>query len=135
MKVFVSYSSKDGLDVAKKLHEVLHNRGHDAFFLEHDASAGQNIWDTIAKECLDRGRIIFVITNSSFESKGQKKEYDLANSHYLESFAFLDKGTDHHKIFQTFPYLKTCKNPDFSRETLEKDCEILEGSKYSQERT
>jgi hypothetical protein len=125
MRVFISYSTTDGLAVAKLLHTSLHAHGHDAFLIEHDAGAGANIWDTIAKECLSRDKTIFVITNSSLKSRGQKKEYDLVNCHYLSAFAFINSEIDHHAVFSTFPYLKACKNPDFTSTTLEQDCNKL----------
>lgn len=70
MRVFISYSSKDGKSYANKLYEIVGEHGHDPF-------PGENIWDTIGKECRNRDLAIFVLTPSSIVSKGQKQEYDL----------------------------------------------------------
>jgi hypothetical protein len=118
MRVFISYSSKDGIQYAKKLHEVLSKRGHDAYLIDHSVCVTQSTWDEIGKEILDRERIIFVITESSQESPGQKQEYDLAVAQYKKSMALAKENS--WKIVETrFPFLTIPKGVTFNQENLE----------------
>ncbi len=125
MQVFISYSSKDGTAIASKLHEVLHKNGHDAFHIDFDTVTGDQIWDTIAKECLSRERTIFVLTPSSLESKGQKQEYDLVVASYVNRLVFIKKDVSINAAFEKFPFLNSCKVRYFQEDTLEQDCSAL----------
>lgn len=124
MRIFISYSSKDGIQYAKKLHEVLSKRGHDAYLIDHSICVTQNIWDEIGKEILSRERTIFIITESSQESRGQKQEYDLAVSRYKERMALAKENS--WKIVETrFPFLIPPKGLTFNQENLDEICEYI----------
>lgn len=124
MKVFISYSSKDGTQYAKKLREVLSERGHDAYLVDHSLCVTENMWDEIGKEILGRERTIFVITESSQESRGQKQEYDLAVARYRKNMALVKE--DSWKIVENrFPFLTIPKGLIFNQGNLETICESI----------
>lgn len=126
MRVFISYSSKDGKDYAKRLYDVLKERGHTPFFDDHDISTGRNIWEGIEKELLnEKSNPLFVITPSSMESKGQKKEYNYSNLSYKEPVTFIEEGVNTEEIFKVYPYLKTTKPQYFSNSTFESQSDEL----------
>lgn len=104
--MFISYSSTDGKDFAEEMHQTLNGNGHDAYLIDHDAIDGANLWDEIANECLTRNRVIFIITESSIDSKGQKKEYDLCDSFYVDMTATIGKKCKPDSVFSAFPHLK-----------------------------
>lgn len=124
MRLFISYSSKDGKKYAKILYEILKSHGHDPFMADH-CILGENLWDTISKECIDRDRTIFLMTSSSTESKGQKQEYDLVISFYKNRFAFISEKCDLNTIFQRYPLLKACLAPFFSDSNFGSQCKKL----------
>ena len=125
MRVFISYSAKDGTNAANKLHEILHKHGHDAFHIDHDAVTGDQIWNTIGKELLSRERTIFILTPSSLESKGQKQEYGLVCQSYTKHLTFIRKDLETKKAFEEYPFLKTCKAAFFDDDNLEEACNTL----------
>jgi hypothetical protein len=125
MRVFISYSAKDGSAAAKKLHETLHKYGHDAFFIDQDAAAGEQIWGKIGQELLSRERTIFILTPSSLGSKGQKQEYELVCQKYGKHLTFIRKDLGTTKAFQEYPFLGTCKASFFEDSTLDAACNDL----------
>jgi hypothetical protein len=125
MRVFISYSSKDGKSYANKLYEIVGEHGHDPFLIDHDTFPGENIWDTIGKECRKRDLAIFVLTPSSIVSKGQKQEYDLVVSFYLNRLAFLSEDSNVEAIFDRYPFLKPYLAATFHGSNFEDDCTRL----------
>ena len=125
MRVFISYSTNDGLNYAKKLHGILSNHGHDPFLAEHDIIASENIWDKIARECLERDLSIFLMTPSSIISEGQKKEYNLAISYNKGLMAFISHNLNYDEIFEVFPFIKSYKALDFDDINFDSQCEEL----------
>ena len=124
MKVFISYSSKDGLKYAKILHSILSKRGHNPYLIDHEICASQTIWNEIAAEIQARKLSIFVITKSFPRSKGQKQEYGLAVAKYQNGMAFAEENS--WKIVETrFPFLLLTKGLLFNDEDFEKKCEII----------
>lgn len=123
MRVFISYSSKDGKNYAKRLHAILRKRGHDLFLADHDIYGAETLWDVIAKECLDRDQSIFVITPSSKESRGQKQEYDLVTYHYKNRMAFVSENAK--IVMKNYPFLETRKEIAFNDSNFEEMCEEL----------
>jgi hypothetical protein len=121
MKVFLSYSSKDGKVFAEKLYEIMNKHGHDAFLVDHDTLSGEKLWNTISEECLNRDRSIFILTSSSVESKGQEQEYDLAVSFYKTRMALLSNKCCSDTIFAKYPYLKAFLAATFDELNSERD--------------
>jgi len=121
MKIFISYSSKDGKDFAGKLHEIMHKHGHDPFLVDHDTLKGEKLWSTISTECLNRDRSIFVLTPSSLESKGQQQEYDLITSFYIKRLALIHSKCNSDTIFAKYPFLKPYLAAPFDDSTFESD--------------
>lgn len=125
MKVFISYSTEDGIDHAKKLWTILEKRGHDPFLYSHGC-ASEIIWDKIGKEIANRELSIFVITKSSMKSNGQKKEYDLANAKYRRMMAFeSEKASEMNFLENIYPFLLPSRNLVFNKNNLENKCEII----------
>jgi len=126
MRVFISYSTKDGILYAKKLCEVLSHRGHDPFLADHDVCVSEIIWDEIFKEIKNRERSIFVLTESSRKSRGQKREYDYAVAKYKEGFAFIsDKASKMEILDNCFPALFAPKGLNFNDNNFEEKCETI----------
>jgi len=123
MRVFISYSTKNGKNYASNLRAILKKRGHDAFLADHDIYGAENLWDVIAKECLERDLSIFIITPSSKESKGQKQEYDLVVYNYRNRMAFVNNNA--HSALKRYPFLELEKRIDFDDSSFEKKCEEL----------
>jgi hypothetical protein len=124
MRVFISYSSKDGLKYAEALESILSKRGHDTYLIDHEICIGETIWDEIANEILTRRMNVFVITQSSEESKGQKQEYDLAVARYKKRFAFAEEKS--WKIVEKrFPFLTPPKGISFNDKDFEDKCESI----------
>jgi len=123
MRVFISYSSKDGKDYAEKLCAILKKRGHAPFFADHDIYSAEILWDVIAKECLDRDLSIFVITLSSKESKGQKQEYELITYHYRNRMVFVNENA--HNVVKSYPFLEPRKGLEFNDSNFDEMCEEL----------
>jgi hypothetical protein len=124
MRVFISYSTKDGLEHAKKLYEVLTKRGHDAYLADHSIYVTQTIWKEIPNEIMGRERIIFVVTQSSQESKGQEEEYLFAISKGKKRMVLAEESS--WKIVETcFPLLTIQKGLKFNRGNVEETCELV----------
>jgi hypothetical protein len=126
MRVFISYSSKDGIDYAKTLHHILTKNGHDTYLIDHEIRASQTIWDEITKEIAARELVVFVITESSQYSRGQKQEYDFAVYKYKKHVALVREdvwksGT----IEKVYPLLFPQEGLTFSDKDLESKCETL----------
>jgi hypothetical protein len=121
MRVFLSYSSKDGKDYAGKLYEILQKHGHDAFLVDHDTLKGEKLWNVISKECLTRDRSIFILTSSSVESKGQEQEYDLVVSSYVKRMALLSNKCCSNTLFAKYPFLKPYLAATFDESNSEKN--------------
>ena len=125
MRIFISYSSKDGNIYAKKLFEVLFRRGHDPYLADHGC-VSEIIWDEIAEEIEKRERSIFVVTESSQESKGQKQEYDLVVAKYKKRMAFESEKASEMKILDNaFPFLVPYRGLVFNDSNLEENCEKI----------
>lgn len=126
MRIFISYSSKDGTIYAKKLFEVLSRRGHDPYLADHGC-VSEIIWDEIAEEIKKREQIIFVVTESSQESKGQKQEYRLVVAKYKERrMAFESEKALEMKILDNvFPFLVPYRGLVFNDSNLEEKCERI----------
>lgn len=125
MRVFISYSSADGLEYAKTLDVVLKKNGHDSFFAEHDIHRGEVIWTIIPDECEKREICVFVITPSSVTSRGQRQEYDHIVSIYKPRMAFLSNRSNAEDVFKIYPYLRPPKSMPFSDARFEGDCQEL----------
>jgi len=125
MRVFISYSSKDGSVYAKKLFEVLVRRGHDPYLFDHGC-VSEIIWDEIAKEIENRELNIFLVTESSRQSKGQKQEYDLVVAKYKKRMAFeIEKASEMKILDKIFPFLYPHRGLVFNDENLEEKCETI----------
>jgi hypothetical protein len=119
MRIFVSYSSGDGLDYAKKLKAILGTRGHDCFVAEHGGIyPSEELWDIIPKEILNRDLTIFLITQSYRESKGQKEEYSLVCCNHTERMALVHKRIPFGQVFERYPLLKSKKAVNFDDSDL-----------------
>ena len=126
MRVFISYSSKDGKDYAQKLNEILNGHGHDSFFADHDTLPAESIWETIPKECLNRDMSIFVVTPSSEESKGQREEYLLiVTSHKEPRMSFRHKAVLFEELFKFYPRLTPFRDNDFDDANFVSKCTEL----------
>jgi hypothetical protein len=125
MRVFISYSAKDGKDFAKRLNDTLSKRGHDSFFADHDILRSQGIWEVIPKQCLSRDVAIFVITPSFKESKGQKEEYLLVVGDHLERMALKSQKVEYGDVFDFYPCLKSYKAEVFDESTFDSVCEKI----------
>jgi len=125
MRVFISYSTKDGKDYARKLNDTLSKRGHDSFFADHDILPSQSIWEVIPKECLNRDLSIFSITPSFKESKGQKEEYLLVLGDHVERMALKSKEVEYRDLFDFYPCLKTYRAEVFDESTFDAVCETV----------
>lgn len=126
MRVFISYSSKDGKHYAQKLSEILRHHGHDSFFADHDTLPAESIWETIPKECLNRDMPIFVVTPSSEDSKGQKEEYLLiVTSHKEPRMSFRHRAVPFEKLLDFYPCLTPFRDMDFDDENFVSKCEEL----------
>lgn len=125
MRIFISYSSKDGSVYAKKLFEVLFKRGHDPYLFDHGC-VSEIIWDEIAEEIGNRELSIFLVTESSQQSKGQKQEYDLVVAKYKKRMAFeIEKASEMKILDKTFPFLYPYRGLVFNDENLEEKCETI----------
>lgn len=126
MRVFISYSSKDGKDYAKKLFGILHNRGHIPFLADHDILVSQIIWDEITRGIKKSELSIFVLTESSGESRGQKKEYDFVEAKYGNRMALESVKAAEMKILDNFfPLLTASKGLIFNDDNFEEKCETI----------
>jgi len=126
MRVFISYSTKDGILYAKKLREILSYRGHDPFLADHDICVSEIIWEEIFKEIKNRERSIFVLTESSRKSRGQKREYDYAVAKYKEGFAFMSEKASKMEILDNcFPALFAPRGLIFDDDNFEGKCETI----------
>lgn len=123
MKVFISYSSKDGRNYAEKLRDTLEKRGHAPFLVDHDACASENLWDVIAKDCLNCDITVFLVTPSSQESRGQKQEYDLVVCNYRDRMSFVREDTKN--ALGPFPFLQPQRRLEFNDSNFEQLCDEL----------
>jgi len=125
MRVFISYSSKDGKKYANKLFDILLKRGHDPYIFNHGC-VSEIIWDEIAEEIGKRELSIFIITESSRKSKGQKQEYDLVVAKYKNRMAFENEKTVDSKFLEKiFPFLYPHRALTFKDSNLEEKCETI----------
>ena len=125
MRVFISYSSKDGKDYAKKLSRALQARGHDPYIFDHGL-VSEIIWDEIAEEIKNGELSIFVITESSRNSKGQTKEYRLVVAIYKRMMTFESEKASQMKIvYNVFPWLFPHRGLVFNDVNLEEKCETI----------
>jgi hypothetical protein len=126
MRVFISYASKDGTNYAKTLHNILTKNGHDAYLIDHEICASQTIWDEITKEIAKRERIIFIITESSQYSKGQKQEYNFAVCEYKKLIALArEDAWKSGVVDKVYPLLKPPKGLTFDDEDFKSKCQTL----------
>jgi hypothetical protein len=125
MRIFISYSSKDGLAYAKKLSGVLVKRGHDPYLADHGC-VSEIIWDEIAEEIRKREPSIFVITESSHESKGQREEYGLVVAkHWGRMWLESEKASEMKVLDTVFPFLLPYRGLVFNDGNLEEKCETV----------
>jgi len=125
MRVFISYSSRDGRDYAKKLFEVLSKRGHDPYLFDHGC-VSEIVWDEIAEEIGTRELSIFLVTESTRKSNGQKQEYDLVVAKYRKRMAFeSEKASQMGFLGKVFPFLYPYRELIFNDINLEEKCEII----------
>lgn len=126
MRVFISYSSKDGIDYAKRLCEVLKEHGHDPFLIIHELCVSESPWDTIFREIKSRELVVFVVTESSQTSDGQKQEYDFATAKYKRKTAFSSESAWKKGIVDNrFPSLTIPQALVFSDKDFEEKCETV----------
>ena len=78
MKVFISYSDADGLELAKTAYHILESAGHQLWMFEHDKTPGKSLWGEIADAICDSDLVFYICTKNSHTSKGQKREIDIA---------------------------------------------------------
>lgn len=125
MRVFISYSSKDAKEYAKRLFDLLFRRGHDPYLFDHGCIS-EIIWDKIYEEIGKRELCIFIVTNSSSKSKGQKQEYDFAVVKYKTRMSFSTEKASEMKIMEkTFPGLCPYRHLIFNDNNLAEKCEII----------
>ena len=78
MKIFVSYSRKDGSNYANHLYSYLKDFGHDVFTDVENIQAG-NVWTKIIEENIPTCDIfVIIVTPSSLMSPEVEKEVNLA---------------------------------------------------------
>lgn len=79
MKIFISFAS-EGIEFANKLNILLKSRGYITFLASENLNPGDYGWIEIGKELRDSHLIIFIITESSEESYGQRLEISLSTN-------------------------------------------------------
>jgi hypothetical protein len=77
-KVFISYSTKDGLDWAVRTKEYLTKRGVTVFLDKHNVKYGSPGWIRIGQEIHDSQIIVVIGTGESYYSYGMTLEIDAA---------------------------------------------------------
>lgn len=126
MRVFISYATEDGLAYAKKLYDILRKRGHDPFLIIHELCVSENPWDRIFGEIKSRELTVFVITESSQMSNGQKQEYDFATTKFKTKTAFSSESAWKKGIVENrFPSLTIPQALTFTDNDFEEKCEML----------
>lgn len=75
MKFFISYCDKGGLTFASNTAIILEANGPKAWYFDRDKTPGMQLIDDITNHIRDWcNKIIYICTNGSFNSDGQKKE-------------------------------------------------------------
>lgn len=82
LRVFISYSTKDGLDKAKQAANLLKEAGHIAWIWDHSKTVGALVWREIAN-CIvnESDAVLYICTSSSLQSWGQGQEAGYALNH------------------------------------------------------
>jgi len=75
MKFFISYCDKDGLTFASSAAEILETNGSEAWYFDRNNTPGLGVIEDVTKHIRKWcNKIIFICTNGSINSDGQKKE-------------------------------------------------------------
>ena len=74
MKVFISYSSKDALSYAERAKEILESGGHVGWLWDHSRTVGTLLWEDIFEAVSQSEAMLFLCTDSSRSSWGQRFE-------------------------------------------------------------
>lgn len=121
-KIFISYCSADGLDLALRFKEILVTHGYDVFLYKHDVKLGQLVWDKIGKAIKDADAMIVLTTPKTHQSFGQRLEYNASLNHTRPTFAFPRKDTSPFDILYAFRF-ESFDDSDFDRkcEKLSRD--------------
>lgn len=79
MRIFISYSTKDGIELAKQARSIFNDAGHAAWMYEHDRTIGASVWTEISN-IIARGTDVFfpIITASSRSCDAQIREANYA---------------------------------------------------------
>lgn len=77
-RVFISYEHESGLGIAEKIAAYLEERGRECWYWERDNTAGAHTWDEIAEALVASDYVVFVVSEGSKASTGQKTEISIA---------------------------------------------------------
>jgi hypothetical protein len=78
MFVFISYSTEDGLDLALQAANVLGANQLDSWVWHRDRRSGDYTFDEIAENIRDCDYVLYICTQSSVSSRGQRFERNTA---------------------------------------------------------
>jgi len=78
MNVFISYSTEDGLDLALEAAHVFGENGMYSWVWHRDRKSGEYTFDEIAENIRDCDYVLYVCTESSAGSRGQRFERNTA---------------------------------------------------------
>ena len=78
MQVFISYATKDGLELAREASKLLEGAEHKPWFWEHDKTPGALLWEEIRQQIMNSDVVLYICTSSSKHSRGQQMERNYA---------------------------------------------------------
>jgi hypothetical protein len=78
MNVFISYSTADGLELARKADAVFGEEGFSTWYWHRDRRSGAYTFDEIAERVRDCDYVLYICTESSGDSGGQRFERNQA---------------------------------------------------------
>jgi hypothetical protein len=78
LKVFISYATGDGLDLAKEAREIFKADGYETWLYVHDKTTGAPTWREIATSLIDSDVMFYICTASTINSDGQVREANIA---------------------------------------------------------
>ena len=91
--VFVSYETDGGLGYARRMKAKLKVAGIEAWVWHDDKTIGEIRDEEIANKIYEFRRFVYICTQESHESEGQKEERGLARSLHINPVVVVFKGS------------------------------------------
>jgi len=101
LRVFISYSGKDGKSFAIQTNNILTKLGYKTWFYPHNRTFGYLPWEEISEVILNKTEIfLYLCTISSTNSRGQsfESEYAMVSTYLMPQLVLVDNSTCPQKL-------------------------------------